>query len=121
MVPGMRIATAIMADVGGDTSHAAITSRELGIPAVIGIQRIDSIRSLDGVEVTVDGTRGRVYRGLLPLHEVGGELDVSKLPETKARVGLVLADVSQALFLSRLRFPPMEGEGHSDAVRSAAP
>ena len=106
MVPGMRIATAIMADVGGDTSHAAITSRELGIPAVIGIQRIDSIRSLDGVEVTVDGTRGRVYRGLLPLHEVGGELDVSKLPETKARVGLVLADVSQALFLSRLRnFP----------------
>ena len=36
MVPGMRIASAILADVGGDTSHAAITSRELGIPAIIG-------------------------------------------------------------------------------------
>ncbi len=106
MVPGMRIATAIMADVGGDTSHAAITSRELGIPAVIGIQKIDGIRALDGVEVTVDGTRGRVYKGLLPLHEVGGELDVSKLPATKCRVGLVLADVGQALFLSRLRNYP---------------
>lgn len=38
MVPGMRVASAILADVGGDTSHAAITSRELGIAAVIGIQ-----------------------------------------------------------------------------------
>lgn len=103
MVPGMRVASAIMADVGGDTSHAAITSRELGIAAVIGIQRIDILRALDGCEVTVDGTSGRVYRGLLPLHQVGGEMDVAKLPTTKTRVGLVLADVGQALFLSRLR------------------
>ena len=103
MVPGMRVASAIMADVGGDTSHAAITSRELGIAAVIGIQRLDVLRALDGAEVTVDGTRGRVYRGLLPLHEVGGEMDVAKLPATKTKVGLVLADVGQALFLSRLR------------------
>ena len=102
-------ASAIMADVGGDTSHAAITSRELGIAAVIGIQRLDVLRALDGVEVTVDGTRGRVYRGLLPLREVGGEMDVAKLPTTKTKVGLVLADVGQALFLSRLReFPQFE-------------
>jgi pyruvate,water dikinase len=98
-----------MADVGGDTSHAAITSRELGIAAVIGIQRLDVLRALDGVEVTVDGTRGRVFRGLLPLHQVGGEMDVAKLPPTKTKVGLVLADVGQALFLSRLRnFPQFE-------------
>jgi len=103
MVPGMRVASAIMADVGGDTSHAAITSRELGIAAVIGIQRLDVLRALDGAEVTVDGTRGKVYRGLLPLHLVGGEMDVAKLPSTKTKVGLVLADVGQALFLSRLR------------------
>lgn len=106
MVPGMRVASAIMANVGGDTSHAAITSRELGIAAVIGIQRAQILRALDGVDVTVDGTRGRVYRGLLPLHEVGGEMDVAKLPVTKTRVGLVLADVGQALFLSRLRNYP---------------
>lgn len=106
MVPGMRIATAIMADVGGDTSHAAITSRELGIPAVIGIHHIDAIRALDGMEVTVDGSRGRVYRGLLPLKEVGGEINIDNLPETKCRVGLILADVGQALALSRLRVYP---------------
>ena len=106
MVPGMRIATAIMADEGGDTSHAAITSRELGIPAVIGIQHIDAIRALDGMEVTVDGSRGRVYRGLLPLKEVGGEINIDNLPETKCRVGLILADVGQALALSRLRVYP---------------
>ncbi|MBD5607640.1 MAG: phosphoenolpyruvate synthase [Desulfovibrio sp.] len=109
MVPGMRVASAIMADVGGDTSHAAITSRELGIAAVIGIQRSNVLRALDGAEVTVDGTRGRVYRGLLPLQEVGGEMDISVLPPTKTKVGLVLADVGQALFLSRLRnFPQFE-------------
>ena len=103
MVPGMRLASAILADAGGDTSHAAITSRELGIPAIIGIQRAETLRSLDGQYVTVDGSRGCVYRGLLPLQEVGGEMDLSKLPTTKTKVGLILADVGQALFLSRLR------------------
>jgi len=106
MVPGMRIASAIMADAGGDTSHAAITSRELGIPAVIGIKRPEKLRALDGQDVTVDGSRGRVYRGLIPLVEVGGEIDVSKLPATKTKVGLILADVGQSLFLSRLREVP---------------
>ena len=103
MVPGMRVASAILADVGGDTSHAAITSRELGIPAVIGIQRVEALRALDGMDVTVDGTTGTVYRGLLPLREVGGEMDLDKLPATKTKVGLILADIGQAMFLSRLR------------------
>ncbi|MEF2229527.1 MAG: PEP/pyruvate-binding domain-containing protein [Pseudodesulfovibrio sp.] len=106
MVPGMRIASAILADVGGDTSHAAITSRELGIPAIIGIQRIEALRSLDGQQVTVDGSRGKVYRGELPLVEVGGEINVAELPATKTKVGLILADVGQSLFLSRLRQVP---------------
>ena len=106
MVPGMRIASAILADVGGDTSHAAITSRELGIPAIIGIQRIEALRSLEGQSITVDGSRGKVYRGELPLVEVGGEINVADLPATKTKVGLILADVGQALFLSRLRNVP---------------
>ena len=106
MVPGMRVASSILADVGGDTSHAAITSRELGIPAVIGIQRVEAMRALDGMEVTVDGTAGRVYRGLLPLRDVGMEMDISAIPATKTKVGLVLADIGQALFLSRLRNVP---------------
>ncbi|MBG0789380.1 MAG: phosphoenolpyruvate synthase [Desulfovibrionaceae bacterium] len=106
MVPGMRIASAILADVGGDTSHAAITSRELGIPAIIGIQRLEALRSLEGQQVTVDGSSGKLYRGELPLVEVGGEINVAELPTTKTKVGLILADVGQALFLSRLRRVP---------------
>ena len=106
MVPGMRVASAILADVGGDTSHAAITSRELGIPAIIGIQRLEALRMLNGQEITVDGSTGRVYRGLLPLVEVGGELNTATIPETRTNVGLVLADVGQSLFLSRLRQIP---------------
>jgi pyruvate,water dikinase len=106
MVPGMRIASGIMADAGGDTSHAAITSRELGIPAVIGIKRLEILRTLDGQEVTVDGSRGCIYRGLIPMEEVGGIIDVAELPATKTKIGLILADVGQSLFLSRLRNVP---------------
>ncbi len=106
MVPGMRVASAIIANVGGDTSHAAISSRELGIAAVIGVQNPLAMRSLDGQAATVDGTRGLVYRGLLPLVDVGGEMDVAKIPSTRTHVGIVLADVNQALFLSRLRNVP---------------
>lgn len=106
MVPGMRVASAIIANVGGDTSHAAISSRELGIAAVIGVQNPLAMRAMDGMPVTVDGTRGLVYRGLLPLCDVGGELDIAKLPRTRTHVGIVLADVNQALFLSRLRSVP---------------
>jgi pyruvate,water dikinase len=106
MVPGMRIASAVLASAGGDTSHAAITSRELGIPSVIGINRVELLRAMDGQEVTVDGSRGQVYRGLQPLIEVGGEVDIGQLPATKTKVGIILADVGQALFLSRLRTSP---------------
>ena len=106
MVPGMRIASAVLASAGGDTSHAAITSRELGIPSIIGINRVELLRALDGQEVTVDGSRGKVYRGLQPLIQMGGEVDVSRLPPTRTKVGIILADVGQALFLSRLRKSP---------------
>ena len=106
MVPGMRIASAVLASAGGDTSHAAITSRELGIPSVIGINRVELLRALDGQMVTVDGSRGHVFKGELPMIEKGGELDVSQLPATRTKVGLILADVGQAMFLSRLRQVP---------------
>lgn len=106
MVPGMRIASAILASAGGDTSHAAITSRELGVPSVIGINKTEVLRAIDGQEVTVDGSSGRVYRGIRPLIDVGGEINVGKLPTTRTKVGLILADVGQALFLSRLRQSP---------------
>ncbi|NOZ76899.1 MAG: phosphoenolpyruvate synthase, partial [Euryarchaeota archaeon] len=63
MVPAMRRASAIVTDEGGMTCHAAIVSRELGIPCVVGTG--DGTKVLtDGMEITVDGSRGVVYAGL---------------------------------------------------------
>lgn len=64
-VPFLRRAAAIVTDSGGITSHAAIVSRELGIPCIVGTRQGTSVVA-DGTEVTVDGTRGVVYRGRRP-------------------------------------------------------
>lgn len=61
-VPYMRLAAAIVTDEGGRTSHAAIVSRELGIPAVVGTGNATSVLK-DGEIYTVDGSRGVVLAG----------------------------------------------------------
>ncbi len=62
-VPAMRKAVAIITDRGGRTSHAAIVSRELGIACVVGTKNATKILK-DGMIVTVDGSKGTVYKGL---------------------------------------------------------
>ena len=63
-VPAMKRAAAIVTDHGGRTSHAAIVSRELGIPCIVGTQ--DATRMLKtGEIITVDGAEGVVYEGKL--------------------------------------------------------
>lgn len=64
-VPAMKKAAAIVTDKGGRTSHAAIVSRELGIPAVVGTGKATKILK-DGEGVTVNGSEGRVFKGVLP-------------------------------------------------------
>ncbi|HVB74872.1 MAG TPA: phosphoenolpyruvate synthase [Ktedonobacteraceae bacterium] len=61
-VPAMKKAVAVVTDMGGRTSHAAIVSREIGIPAVVGTARATTTLA-DGMIVTVDGTHGKVYQG----------------------------------------------------------
>ncbi|HOM77739.1 MAG TPA: phosphoenolpyruvate synthase [bacterium] len=61
-VPAMRRASAILTDEGGRTSHAAIVSRELGIPAIVGSQLATKMLK-NGEVVTVDGSSGKVYSG----------------------------------------------------------
>ncbi|MFN8038227.1 MAG: phosphoenolpyruvate synthase [Acidimicrobiales bacterium] len=61
-VPTMRRAGALVTDGGGMTCHAAIVSRELAVPAVVGAREATS-RLRDGEVVTVDGRRGTVYEG----------------------------------------------------------
>ena len=61
-VPAMKRAVAIITDRGGRTAHAAIVSRELGIPCVVGTESATKMLK-DGQEVTVDGSTGKVYEG----------------------------------------------------------
>ena len=61
-VPAMKRAAAILTDQGGRTSHAAIVSRELGIPCVVGATKATKTLK-DGQIVTVDGSSGKVYAG----------------------------------------------------------
>lgn len=61
-VPAMKKAAAIVTERGGRTSHAAIVSRELGTPAVVGAQNI--LKQIkDGAVITVNGQTGEVYKG----------------------------------------------------------
>lgn len=62
MVPGMRRAGAIVTDEGGMACHAAIVSRELGCPAVVGTKKATKVLKEDMI-VTVDGSKGLVYEG----------------------------------------------------------
>jgi pyruvate, water dikinase len=85
-VPLMRKAAAIVTDSGGMTCHAAIVSRELGIPCVVGTGEATA-KLRDGELVTVDATHGRVMEGAVgPIGEpAGGVVGVSReIPETGA-------------------------------------
>ncbi len=84
--PIMKRASAIVTDHGGRTSHAAIVSRELGVPAVVGTGRATQALH-DGQKVTVscaEGGRGKVYDGLLAYEET--ETDLAGIPATRTRV-----------------------------------
>jgi pyruvate, water dikinase len=61
-VPAMRKAVAILTERGGRTSHAAIVSRELGIPAVVGAKDVKK-HLKDGMVITINGSTGEVYKG----------------------------------------------------------
>ncbi len=84
--PVMKIASAIVTERGGRTCHAAIVSRELGIPAVIGTG--NAMRVLrDGMEVTVsccEGQDGHIYDGILPFEIETIELD--NIPKTRTKI-----------------------------------
>ncbi len=59
MVPAMKRASGIITDEGGMTSHAAIVSRELGVPAIVGTTNATTVLE-DGQVVTLDGDKGSV-------------------------------------------------------------
>ncbi|HIQ55191.1 MAG TPA: phosphoenolpyruvate synthase, partial [Pyrodictium sp.] len=81
-VPLMKKAAAIVTDEGGMTSHAAIVSRELGIPAIVGTREATK-KIKSGMVVTVDARRGIVYKGRVAI-----ERRAEKVEKVEAAVAL---------------------------------
>jgi len=107
-VPAMKLASAIVTDRGGRTCHAAIVSRELGVPCVVGAGNATKIIKT-GKEITVscaEGEQGYVYEGLIPFKIK--RTDISKVGKTKVKILMNLGEPSQAFTLS---FIPNDGVG----------
>ncbi len=106
--PVMKLASAIITNTGGRTCHAAIVSRELGIPAIVGASNAVDILE-DGQEVTVscaEGERGFVYDCLLDF-EVK-ETVLEDVAKTKTQIMMNLANPDKAFSLASL---PVDGIG----------
>jgi len=93
--PIMKIASAIVTDQGGRTSHAAIVSRELGIPCIVGTANATKVLK-NGNEVTVDCSTGagRVYLGKLEFEIKEHRLD--NIPETKTHIMVNIGSPNEA-------------------------
>ncbi len=106
--PIMKIASAIVTNRGGRTCHAAIISRELGIPCIVGTE--NGTAKLKGVkEVTVsccEGEEGRVYEGLLDF-EVQ-RINITELPQTKTKIMMNVGIPEQAFNQGQI---PNDGVG----------
>ncbi len=100
--PVMKRVAAIVTDSGGRTAHAAIVSRELGLPCVVGCGNATETLK-DGDEITVccaEGSTGNVYAGKLAF-EIERE-DFSNVPPTQTKIMFNVADPSQAFSLSMM-------------------
>lgn len=105
--PIMKMASAIVTDKGGRTSHAAIVSRELGIPCIVGSEEA-TVRIKTGEEITVDttGSEGIVFAGNLKFKVE--EHDIKNLPRTKTKIMVNIATPETAFEKS---FLPNDGVG----------
>jgi pyruvate,water dikinase len=107
-VPVMKQAAGIVTDHGGTTSHAAIVSRELGVPAIVGTgQGTDILR--DGQAITLscaEGDQGHVYEGIIAFESIEANLD--ELPATRTAMMVNIASPTAAFQWWRL---PTRGVG----------
>jgi len=106
--PIMKFASAIVTDKGGRTCHAAIVSREMGVPAVVGAGNATEVL-MSGRNVTVscaEGDVGYVYDGILE-YEVD-RVDLKDLPRPKTKIMMNLGNPEEAFKYS---FVPNDGVG----------
>jgi pyruvate,water dikinase len=107
-VPIMRQASAIVTNRGGRTSHAAIVSRELGLPCIVGTNNATDVIKT-GQPVTVDCTEGEhgiIYSGLLKFKV--DKMNIKKVPKTKTDIMINIGYPDEAFSLS---FLPSNGVG----------
>lgn len=113
MVPAMKRANGIITDEGGVTCHAAIISRELGIPCVVGTADATTILSENQV-VTIDGKKGLVYDGKLATAEeptTSGSTQVIAAPATELTATEVKVNVSMVEATEKARATDADGVG----------
>jgi pyruvate,orthophosphate dikinase len=81
-VGGMSASQAVITELGGSTSHAAVVCREMGTSCVVGCG-IDTVTTLAGQTVTVDGSAGQIYAGALPVVDASSldDPDLAQLTE----------------------------------------
>jgi len=107
-VPIMRLASAIITDEGGKTAHAAIVSRELGVPAIVGTQNASRVLK-NGQMITVDctqGLNGRVFEGKIPFGVK--EYDLKKIPKLKTKI---MINIGAPEIAFKSSFLPNKGVG----------
>ncbi|MBD3282156.1 MAG: phosphoenolpyruvate synthase [Candidatus Portnoybacteria bacterium] len=105
--PIMKKAAAIVTDKGGKTSHAAIVSRELGIPAIVGVgDATKKIKTGDKITIDCSSGTGDIYKGILEWKETKHNL--KKIPKTKTKIMMNLGMPDSAFSLS---FMPNQGVG----------
>jgi pyruvate,water dikinase len=91
LVPAMSKSAAIITNLGGRTCHAAIVSREMRIPAIVGTQQATKMLK-DGQEVTVDAYSGVIYQGRIEIAPTGAAINIrTGATRTKIKVNLVFA------------------------------
>ncbi|PIZ01195.1 phosphoenolpyruvate synthase [bacterium (Candidatus Gribaldobacteria) CG_4_10_14_0_8_um_filter_33_9] len=107
-LPVIRIAAAIVTDEGSRVCHAAIVSRELGIPCIVGTLKGTEILKF-GKEITVDcasGAKGRIFEGKIPF-EIK-KYDLGKLPKLKTKV---MVNIGTPEIAFKTSFLPVDGVG----------
>ncbi|UCD86559.1 MAG: phosphoenolpyruvate synthase, partial [Desulfobacterales bacterium] len=98
-VPAMKIASAVVTNLGGKTCHAAIVSRELGVPCIVGSENATEVLN-NGELVTVDGQRGLVFRGAAEKEEITAamapvDLSAQAITATKVYVNLSIPEIAK--------------------------
>ncbi len=110
-VPAMRRASALITDGGGMTCHAAIISRELGVPCVVGTRNATTVLR-DGDVVTVDGRRGEVYQGVIVSAPSGGPVPVATGPVASEPIATRLyVNLAVAGHAAEVAAMPVDGVG----------